>query len=168
MTRNGMAIVAALVAGVLGATGLHARAGATDTLQDVVAAGRLAGQDINRLTTELTQKSAKADAKTKPQIDARLAVARKIQPLVNKLENDQNFAKQVLEAAGKGQPDGVAAIFGRELGVQMRAAELRDFYFLGGFSYGGTKYNFCISSAKECTSTEDGSGGHSLILEAAR
>ena len=168
MTRNGMVIVAALVAGLAGATGVHARTGGTDTLQDVVAAGRLAGQDINKLTTELTQKSAKADPKTKAQIDARLAVARKIQPLLNKLQNDQAFAKQVVEAAGKGQPEGVAAIFGRELGVQMRAAELRDFYFLGGFSYGGTKYNFCISSARECTSSEDGSGGHSLVLEAAR
>jgi hypothetical protein len=163
-----MVIAAVLIAGVAGTTGLHARTGATDTLQDVVSAGRLAGQDINRLTTDLTQKSAKADAKTKAQIDARLAAARKVQPLLNKLEHDQTFAKQVLEAAGKGQPEGVAAIFGRELGVQMRATELRDFYFLGAFSYGGTKYNFCISSAKECTSTEDGSGGHSLVLEAAR
>ena len=170
MTRHEMTrgiVAVALAASVVGTIGLRA-AGAPDTWQDVATAGRLAGQDINRLTADLTQKSAKADVKTKTQIEGRLAAVRKIQPLVSKLENDQTFAKQVFEAAGKGQPDGVAVVLGRELGVQVHATELRDFYFLGSFSYGGTNYGFCISTSKSCTSTEDGSGGHNFILEAER
>src|SRR5690242_4894164 len=88
------AVVAVALSAGLGAAGLEGRAVRPDTWQDVATAGRLAGQDLNRLNAELTQKSAKADAKTKPQVEAQLAALRKIQPLINKLERDQNFAKE--------------------------------------------------------------------------
>ena len=157
-------VAVALAAGLGGASGLQARAGAPDTWQDVATAGRLAGQDINRLTADLTQKSAKADPKTRPQIEARLAAVRKIQPLVNKLERDQNFAKQVFEAADKGRPEGVASILSRELGAQVRATELRDFFFAGGFTLGGTSYHVCVATAKDCGDNHD----QNFSLEADR
>ena len=158
MTRHDMTkgVVAAVFAASLGgAIELQARGGEPDTWQDVATAGRLAGQDINRLTADLTQKSAKADPKTKTQIEARLAAVRKIQPLINKLERDQSFAKQVFEAADKGRPEGVASILSTELGAQVRATELRDFFFAGAFTVAGTSYHFCIATMKACGDNHD-------------
>jgi hypothetical protein len=158
-------IVAVALAASLGsASGIQARAGVPDTWQDVATAGRLAGQDINRLTTDLTQKSAKADPKTKQQIEVRLAAVRKIQPLVNKLERDQTFAKQVFEAADKGRPEGVASILSRELGAPVRATELRDFFFAGAFTVSNTTFHFCIATAKACGDNHD----QNFSLEADR
>lgn len=138
-----------------------------DTWQDVQNAGKLAHAELNRLTTQLEQKSKGVDAKASKDAATQLAGARKVESLIARLDRDPDFCKQVFAASQKGNPQAVATVLSSELGVPIKAQDLRDFYFVGGFSFGGTHYQFCVSSRQECTSG-DGGPGHSVIVEADR
>lgn len=129
-----------------------------DTVDDVVKAGQQGSLRLTRLLNDLTKQAGQGDASAKEKTSARIAGAKKIQPLLARLAHDRAFAKQVFDLSEKNDRQGLGALFGRELGVEVRIQEIKDFTLFTEFSLSGHTYHVCVSSDANC-------GGEDLDLE---
>lgn len=122
-----------------------------DTVDDVMKAGKQASADAGKVLSDLRQRAAGADAKTKPDIESAIKAVGKLQPLFSRMGSDRAYATQVLNLSLKNDKQGLGAFWQKDVpGSSFQVREIKDWYVYALIEVDGYLYEMCVSSNGTC------------------
>lgn len=125
-----------------------------DTPETVMATGKAASAEVNKLLIELKQQAGKADPAAKAEINLQVDGLMKIQALYDRMGRDRAFASQMLALSLKKDNAGLGALWQQEIpGSKIQIREIKDFNAYVVYEVNGYLWEACVCSNACCGGT---------------